>query len=159
MTLRALSRSGNAQYILRLLGPPRPAVSGLRTGCAAGAQPVQCAPFHSTLGRPVTASRSAQGSRLVLGEPRAYDARLCAFRLELQVLMRFGAVLVALGLSLGAAVAQVKVGLMVSATGPTTAIGIPQKNTGELLARRVGDASVEYIYLDDGGDNTHALQS
>ena len=35
----------------------------------------------------------------------------------------------------GATYAQVKVGLMVSATGPTTAIGIPQKNTGELLPR------------------------
>ena len=32
--------------------------------------------------------------------------------------------------------AQVKIGLMVSATGPTTAIGIPQKNTGELLPRK-----------------------
>jgi hypothetical protein len=35
-----------------------------------------------------------------------------------------------------AASAQVKVGLMVSATGPTTAIGIPQKNTGDCCRRR-----------------------
>ncbi|MEP7327743.1 MAG: branched-chain amino acid ABC transporter substrate-binding protein, partial [Betaproteobacteria bacterium] len=34
--------------------------------------------------------------------------------------------------------AQVKIGLMVSATGPTSAIGIPQKNTGDLLPRKVG---------------------
>ena len=54
--------------------------------------------------------------------------------------------------------AQVRVGLMVSATGPTTAIGIPQKNTGELLPRRIGDASVEYIQLDDGGDTTRAVR-
>jgi len=58
-----------------------------------------------------------------------------------------------------AAFAQVKVGLMVSATGPTTAIGIPQKNTGELLPKKVGDATVEYIQYDDGGDTTRAVQN
>jgi branched-chain amino acid transport system substrate-binding protein len=57
------------------------------------------------------------------------------------------------------AFAQVKVGLMVSATGPTTAIGIPQKNTGDLLPRKVGDTTVEYIQLDDGGDTTRAVQN
>jgi len=57
------------------------------------------------------------------------------------------------------AAAQVRIGLMVSATGPTTAIGIPQKNTGELLPRKIGDASVEYIQLDDGGDTTRAVQN
>lgn len=57
------------------------------------------------------------------------------------------------------ALAQVRIGLMVSATGPTTAIGIPQKNTGELLPRKIGDASVEYIQLDDGGDTTRAVQN
>ncbi len=57
------------------------------------------------------------------------------------------------------AFAQVKIGLMVSSTGPTTAIGIPQKNTGDLLPRRIGDATVEYIQLDDGGDTTRAVQN
>src|SRR5438132_3362544 len=57
------------------------------------------------------------------------------------------------------AMAQVRIGLMVSATGPTTAIGIPQKNTGDLLPRRVGDTTVEYIQLDDGGDTTRAVQN
>jgi len=75
------------------------------------------------------------------------------------VLTRFAAILVTFGLSLGAATAQVKIGLMVSATGPTTAIGIPQKNTGELLARRIGDVTIEYIQLDDGGDTTRAVQN
>ncbi len=54
---------------------------------------------------------------------------------------------------------QVKVGLMVSATGPTSAIGIPQKNTGDLLPRKIGDATIEYIQLDDGGDTTRAVQN
>jgi len=75
------------------------------------------------------------------------------------VLTRFAAILVTFGLLLGTATAQVKIGLMVSATGPTTAIGIPQKNTGELLARRIGDATIEYIQLDDGGDTTRAVQN
>src|SRR4051812_8952480 len=57
------------------------------------------------------------------------------------------------------AAAQVKIGLMVSATGPTSAIGIPQKNTGALLPAKIGDATVEYIQLDDGGDTTRAVQN
>jgi len=58
-----------------------------------------------------------------------------------------------------AAFGQVKVGLMVSATGPTSAIGIPQKNTGDMLPKKVGDATVEYIQLEDGGDTTRAVQN
>lgn len=58
-----------------------------------------------------------------------------------------------------AAVAQVRIGLMVSATGPTAAIGIPQKNTGALLATRVGDTTIEYVQLEDGGDTTRAVQN
>ena len=57
------------------------------------------------------------------------------------------------------ATAQIKIGLLVSATGPTTAIGIPQQNTGMLLPTRIGDATVEYIQLDDGGDTTRAVQN
>ena len=58
-----------------------------------------------------------------------------------------------------AASAQVRIGLMVSATGPTSAIGIPQKNTGDLLPKKIGDASVEYFSLEDGGDTTRAVQN
>ena len=59
----------------------------------------------------------------------------------------------------GAAAAQVKIGLLVSATGPTSAIGIPQQNTGALLPTRIDDATVEYIQLEDGGETTHAVQN
>ena len=48
---------------------------------------------------------------------------------------------------------------MVSATGPISAIGIPQKNTGALLPAKIGDATIEYIQLDDGGDTTRAVQN
>ena len=57
------------------------------------------------------------------------------------------------------ALAQVRIGLMVSATGPTTAIGIPQKNTGDLLPRSVGGIGIEYFQLDDGGDTTRGVQN
>ena len=57
------------------------------------------------------------------------------------------------------AIAQIKIGLMVSATGPTSAIGIPQKNTGDILPKKIGDATVEYVSLEDGGDTTRAVQN
>src|SRR5256886_3510148 len=75
------------------------------------------------------------------------------------MLVRASIIAVALALGIGSALAQVKIGLMVSATGPTSAIGIPQKNTGALLPAHVGDASVEYIQLEDGGDTTRAVQN
>jgi branched-chain amino acid transport system substrate-binding protein len=77
---------------------------------------------------------------------------------ECLVPVRLAVALVAFALS-AAAAAQVRIGLMVSATGPTTAIGIPQKNTGDLLPKKVGDLTVEYIQLDDGGDTTRAVQN
>jgi len=57
------------------------------------------------------------------------------------------------------AAAQVRIGLMVSATGPTTAIGTPQKNTGDILPKKVGDATIEYIQYEDGGDTTRGVQN
>jgi branched-chain amino acid transport system substrate-binding protein len=57
------------------------------------------------------------------------------------------------------AAAQVRIGLMVSATGPTAAIGIPQKNTGALLAARIGETTIDYVQLEDGGDTTRAVQN
>jgi len=64
-----------------------------------------------------------------------------------------------LGSAIGPAAAQVRIGLMVSATGPTSAIGIPQKNTGDILPRTIGGAPVEYVSLEDGGDTTRAVQN
>jgi branched-chain amino acid transport system substrate-binding protein len=68
-------------------------------------------------------------------------------------------ILLLCALPLAGASAQVKIGLMVSATGPTAAIGIPQRNTAALLPTRIGDASVQYIQLEDGGDTTRAVQN
>jgi branched-chain amino acid transport system substrate-binding protein len=54
---------------------------------------------------------------------------------------------------------QIRIGLMVSATGPTAAVGVPQRNTGEILPRTIGGATVEYISLEDAGDATRAVQN
>jgi len=65
----------------------------------------------------------------------------------------------ALLLALSTASAQIRIGVMVSATGPTSAIGIPQRNTAALLPAKIGDATIEYILLEDGGDTTRAVQN
>ncbi|PLC55859.1 branched-chain amino acid ABC transporter substrate-binding protein [Pollutimonas nitritireducens] len=55
--------------------------------------------------------------------------------------------------------AQVKIGVVTSATGPTALIGIPQKNTVALLPSKIGDLTVQYISLDDASDPTQSVTS
>ncbi len=59
----------------------------------------------------------------------------------------------------GSALAQVKVGVISSATGPTALVGIPQKNSVPLLPTKVGDLTVEYISLDDASDSTASVKA
>jgi branched-chain amino acid transport system substrate-binding protein len=59
-------------------------------------------------------------------------------------------------ISLGAQ-AQVKVGVVSSTSGPVALVGIPQKNTVELLPTKIGNLSVEYITLDDASNPTAAV--
>lgn len=65
----------------------------------------------------------------------------------------------ALGLFAGAASAQVKVGVTVSATGPAASLGIPEKNTFTLLPKEIGGKKIEYIVLDDASDTTTAVKN
>ena len=53
--------------------------------------------------------------------------------------------------------AQMKVGLIASSTGPTAVVGIPQKNTGALLPKKIGGVDVEYIVYDDASDPTQSV--
>ncbi|MGZ5217945.1 MAG: ABC transporter substrate-binding protein [Caldimonas sp.] len=69
---------------------------------------------------------------------------------------RLAAVLLA-GLAAFAAQAQMKVGLIASSTGPTAVVGIPQKNTGALLPKKIGAIDVEYIVYDDASDPTQSV--
>ena len=65
------------------------------------------------------------------------------------------------GLALAASLsaqAQVKIGVITSATGPTAFVGIPQKNTTALLPAKIGDLTVEYLSYDDASDSTQSVQ-
>jgi branched-chain amino acid transport system substrate-binding protein len=55
------------------------------------------------------------------------------------------------------AFAQIKIGVTVSSTGPAASLGIPEKNTVELLPREIGGKKVEYIVLDDASDTTSTV--
>ena len=54
--------------------------------------------------------------------------------------------------------AQIKVGIVVSATGPAASLGIPQQNTAALMPREIAGKTVEYIVLDDASDTTTAVK-
>ncbi|SAK50936.1 extracellular ligand-binding receptor [Caballeronia pedi] len=55
--------------------------------------------------------------------------------------------------------ADVKIGVTVSATGPAASLGIPEKNTVALLPKEVAGQKVEYIVLDDATDSTQAVKN
>lgn len=55
--------------------------------------------------------------------------------------------------------AQVKVGVTLSATGPAASLGIPERNTVALLPTEIGGQKVEYIVLDDATDTTQAVKN
>lgn len=63
----------------------------------------------------------------------------------------------AFSLASGAAFAQVKIGVVSSATGPVALVGIPQKNTVPLLPTKIGNLTVEYIALDDASNPTNSV--
>ncbi|WP_438438656.1 ABC transporter substrate-binding protein [Hydrogenophilus thermoluteolus] len=68
---------------------------------------------------------------------------------------------VALGVAFaaGAAWAEVKVGVNVSATGPAASLGIPEKNTIELMPKEIAGEQITYIVLDDASDTTTAVKN
>ena len=53
--------------------------------------------------------------------------------------------------------ADINVGVTLSATGPAASLGIPEKNTFELLPPTIGGQKVNWIVLDDGSDTTKAV--
>ena len=64
-----------------------------------------------------------------------------------------------LALAAGAALADINVGVTLSATGPAASLGIPEKNTIALLPQTIGGQKVHYIVLDDGSDTTKAVSN
>ena len=53
--------------------------------------------------------------------------------------------------------AQIKIGVTVSSTGPAASLGIPEKNTVELLPREIAGKKIDYIVLDDASDTTQTV--
>ena len=71
------------------------------------------------------------------------------------------ALAVALGLAVVAAAspvrADINVGVTLSATGPAASLGIPEKNTIDLLPTSIAGQKINWIVLDDGSDTTKAV--
>ena len=65
----------------------------------------------------------------------------------------------ALALAAGGALADINVGVTVSATGPAASLGIPEKNTIALMPQEIAGQKVHYIVLDDGSDTTKAVSN
>jgi branched-chain amino acid transport system substrate-binding protein len=59
----------------------------------------------------------------------------------------------------GSTWAQIKVGVVVSATGPAASLGIPEKNTFALMPKEIAGKTVDYIVLDDASDTTTAVKN
>src|SRR4051812_30861722 len=64
-----------------------------------------------------------------------------------------------LALAAGAALADINVGVTVSATGPAASLGIPEKNTIALMPQEIAGQKVHYIVLDDASDTTKAVSN
>ncbi|MEM5317175.1 ABC transporter substrate-binding protein [Paraburkholderia sp. JHI869] len=56
------------------------------------------------------------------------------------------------------ALAQVKIGLVLSLTGPAASLGIPAHDTAAMFPTEIAGQKVQYIVLDDASDTTQAVQ-
>ena len=57
------------------------------------------------------------------------------------------------------ALADINVGVTLSATGPAASLGIPEKNTIDLLPKMIAGQKVNYIVLYDASDTTTAVKN
>ncbi|MGB7501786.1 MAG: ABC transporter substrate-binding protein [Azonexus sp.] len=57
------------------------------------------------------------------------------------------------------ALADINVGVTLSATGPAASLGIPEKKTIDLLPKTIAGQKVNYIVLDDATDTTTAVKN
>jgi branched-chain amino acid transport system substrate-binding protein len=55
------------------------------------------------------------------------------------------------------AIADVNVGVTLSATGPAASLGIPERNTFEILPTTIAGEKINWIILDDASDTTKAV--
>jgi branched-chain amino acid transport system substrate-binding protein len=57
------------------------------------------------------------------------------------------------------ALADINVGVTLSATGPAASLGIPEKNSFALVPTSIAGHKVNYIILDDASDTTSAVKN
>ncbi len=57
------------------------------------------------------------------------------------------------------ALADINVGVTLSATGPAASLGIPEKNTIALMPQTIDGQKINYIVLDDASDTTAAVSN
>ena len=55
--------------------------------------------------------------------------------------------------------AEIKVGVIASATGPDAAMGVPYRNTLALLPERIGGNDVKCVFTDDASDPTQGVRN
>src|SRR6202020_2751629 len=51
---------------------------------------------------------------------------------------------------------EITIGISITTTGPAAALGIPERNALEFVAKEIGGVPLKVIVLDDGGDPTTA---
>jgi branched-chain amino acid transport system substrate-binding protein len=51
---------------------------------------------------------------------------------------------------------EITIGITITTTGPGAALGIPERNSLEFVAKEIGGVPLKVIVLDDGGDPTNA---
>ncbi|MBR1125790.1 ABC transporter substrate-binding protein [Bradyrhizobium lablabi] len=54
---------------------------------------------------------------------------------------------------------EIVIGITVTTTGPAAALGIPERNSLEFVAKEIGGVPLKIITLDDGGDPTNATNN
>src|SRR3978361_1659356 len=66
------------------------------------------------------------------------------------------AVLALPGLSAQAQTSEITIGISITTTGPAAALGIPERNALDFVAKEIAGVPLKGIVLDDGGDPTNA---
>lgn len=78
---------------------------------------------------------------------------------EMSMMVRQAATAALIMFASSVALAQVKIGVTVSATGPAASLGIPERNAVALMPKVVGKHKIEYVILDDASDTTLARRN
>jgi branched-chain amino acid transport system substrate-binding protein len=77
--------------------------------------------------------------------------------MHVRKLMPAVAAALAIAATAGPTRADINVGVTLSATGPAASLGIPEKNTFELLPTTIAGQKINWIILDDASDTTKAV--